>query len=140
MLYICVSFDYELYMGENYLEERRTLIEPTYILSDMLKKEGVSGCFFADVCCPMQYRKMGKLEFPNEFDQQIQNLVKDGHDVQLHIHPNWLKATEIGKTVKFDREFYRLHNWSAESPNAIAQIIHNGVEYLNQVLAPVMPD
>lgn len=140
MLYICISFDYELFMGENYVTEHKVLIEPSEAIGDMLAAEGVSGCFFADVCCPMQYRKMGEEEFPAQFDQQLRDLTKKGHDIQLHIHPHWLKATEIGKRVQFDREFYRLHNWEKVSFNAMEKIIHHGVEYLRRVLLPVKPD
>lgn len=140
MLYICISFDYELFMGENYVEERKVLIEPSEALSKMLAAEGVSGCFFADVCCPMQYRKMGMAEFPELFDKQLQDFVQAGHDVQLHIHPHWLKATEVGRHVKFDRQYYRLHNWQEESDNAIADIIHTGTRYLYDVITPVDPD
>ena len=140
MLYICISFDYELFMGKNYVEEEKVLIEPSAALSDMLMEEGVSGCFFADVCCPMQYRKFGNMEFPAQFDCQLQELVKKRQDVQLHIHPHWLKATKIANDVEFDREYYRLHSWLKESPDAVDKIIHDGVEYLNHVLKPVMPD
>lgn len=137
MLYVCISFDYELFMGENYLDEKKVLIEPTRILSDMLAAEGISGSFFADVCCPMQYRKLEKTDFPMLFDSQIKDLTKAGQDVQLHIHPNWLKTTKVGRYVEFDNKYYRLHNWKDDNPNAIAEIIHNGIEYLYDLITPI---
>lgn len=140
MLYICASFDYELFMGKNYVPEKKVLIEPTYQLSRMLEKEAVSGCFFADVCCPIQYRKLGYSEFPDQFDTQLRDLISSGHDVQLHIHPNWLKTIKIGNEIEFERKYFRIHNWKTVSENSIKNIIHEGVKYLYNVIKPVYPD
>lgn len=140
MLYISITFDYELFMGENYVDEEEVLISPTSKLSTMLSEEGISGVFFADVCSPMRYRELGKKDFSDMLDEQLVELVGQGHDVQLHIHPHWLTATKVGKHIEFDRNYYRLHNWEKESSGSMKKIIHDGIEYLKDVIRPVDQD
>ena len=141
MLYICVSFDYELFMGENRCSEKGVLIEPTNKLIKSLSEIGVSGTFFADVCCPVRYRELGRTDFADLFDKQLCDLVRSGQDVQLHIHPHWLKTTEIGSHVEFDRASYRIHNWAdGEDYHKVDEIIRDGKEYLLRLLAPLFPE
>lgn len=141
MLYLNISFDYELFMGKNKVSEKEVLIDPAYKISEMLKEEGVSGTFYADVCCPVRYRQSGENIFPDLFDKQLQDLTLAGHDIQLHLHPNWLKATSIGETVEFDRQWYRLHNWADGNDfSAVEKIVREGIEYLNNTIKPVSPD
>ena len=142
MLYVCVSFDYELFMGQNYVSEEEVLLQPTEKISKMLNELGISATFFADICCPEAYRHLGKPAFADAFDHQLQYLTEQNHDVQLHIHPHWLKATKVGKTVEFPREFFRIHKWVDEDGNydQVQRIIHDGIDYLNRVIKPVYTD
>ena len=138
MLYVALTFDYELFMGENYVSEEEVLIKPTENLAKMLHELGVSGTFFADVCCPIRYREKGQYDFPKLFDEQIQWLIKNGQDVQLHIHSNWVGASEIGRKVVFDSESYRLHNWDKGNQKGnVFKIITNGMDYLNNIILPI---
>ena len=140
MLFVCISFDYELYMGRNYVSEENVLIEPTRKINNVLRDVEVSGTFFADVCCPMCYREKNLEHFPQLFDDQIRQLVETGQDVQLHIHPNWLATTEVGDSVVFDRNSYRMHNWDKGNyGKSIKDIIENGVDYLNSIILPIDP-
>jgi len=136
MLYISITFDYELFMGKNYVSENDVLIAPTRKLCKMLQSEGVSATFFADVFCPIRYRELGQTFFPDSFDNQLKEMAIMGHDVQLHTHPHWLKATQVGENVVFERKYYRLHNWMNESGDTspIKKIIHQGKEYLENVM------
>ena len=138
MLYINLSFDYELFMGQNYVPEKEVLIDPTDNLCAMLSAENVSGTFFADIYCPMKYRDLGNHSFPELFDNQLQNMIKQGHDVQLHIHPNWLTTTKIGKKVEFDQNFYRIHNWAdGDDYSPVKKLVHDGICYINNLIKPI---
>lgn len=129
-------------MGENYVSEEDVLIKPTSKLSKMLEDEGVSATFFADVLCPIRYRELSKYEFPEAFDNQIKEMHAHGHDVQLHIHPHWLKASKVGSKIEFERHFYRIHNWQKDNGDItpIKNLIHIGKEYLTDILLPIAPD
>lgn len=136
MLNVVISFDYELFMGQNFVSEEDVLIKPSSKLSKMLRSVGVSATFFADVLCPIRYRELGLTQFPDAFDNQLVELNQDGHDVQLHIHPHWLKATKVGKEVEFERDSYRIHNWIKDNgdTNPVKDLIHQGKEYLVRVV------
>lgn len=140
MLNICITFDYELFMGENFLPEEEILIRPSDAIGQMLRDVGVSATFFADVCCPMRYRELERFAFPQQFDDQLVRLHSLGHDVQLHIHPNWLAADEVGEKVRFERDKFRLHNWAdGDDYGNVTQIIRSGKRYLEDLLTPADP-
>lgn len=142
MLYVCVSFDYELFLGGNNVSEEEVLLRPTEKLSKMLQDLGVSATFFADVCCPKAYRRLGKNEFAEAFDAQVRLLTRQGHDVQLHIHPHWETVSCVGSDTVFSRDRYRIHNWTDEAGRLIpAQaLIRDGVDYLKKCILPENPD
>ena len=139
MLYIANTFDYEIFMGQNYVSEEEVLIKPTRKLCQMLCSEGVSSTFFADVLCPIQYRELGHDRFPNAFDTQLRELHQLGHDIQLHIHPHWLKTTKIGGVIEFDRKYYRIHNWIENDVDTtpIKALVRKGKSYLEQILTSI---
>ena len=139
MLYVCLSFDYELFMGVNYVPEEDVLIKPTQKLMKALNAVDVSGTFFADVCCSMAYRNFHQNHFSDMFDEQLRDLHTNGQDVQLHIHPHWLKATRLGSQIEFERKYYRIHNWAGNNGDMqpVEDIIKNGVDYLNSVIKPI---
>lgn len=140
MLNLCITFDYELFMGENYRPEEEILIQPSDAIGAMLRDIGVPATFFADVCCPMQYRKLGKPAFPQQLDEQLVRLHAMGHDVQLHIHSNWLAADEVGEKVRFERDTFRLHNWANGDDYApVTRILMDGKRYLEDLLTPGDP-
>lgn len=139
MLYLCLTFDYELFLGKNYLTEKEILFEPTAKLAGMMSAESVSATFFADICSVIQYQKMGIKEYVTEFEKQLQELYSSGHDVQLHIHPHWLKSVYADGEWKFDYKSYRIHSFGfkpGEEDNA-CDILQAGIERLDILLNQV---
>lgn len=139
MLNICLSFDYELFFGKNFLSDEEVLFRPTGKIMDALKKCGVSGTFFADVCSIEQHKKYGKTSYIEGFTEQIQEMEHQNLDVQLHIHPNWLCSEWMDGEWKFDLDSYRIHYFGFDKSKLINadSIIKNGISFLNQALIPV---
>lgn len=128
-------------MGQNFVPFHDVLIEPTYELSKTLNNLGVSGVFFTDVCFPMAFKNSSNAEiisFIDEYNKQLRNLAIMGHDIQLHIHPHWLHAQiDEMRNVTFNKKYYRLHNYDClDGDLSINDIIHNGIEYLNNTIKP----
>lgn len=135
MLYICLSFDYELFLGENRESEQKILFEPTRKIVDMLNKQGVAGTFFADVCSVFQYKKYSMEEYPRAFKEQLRYMNEKQQDVQLHIHPNWLKSSPTGDgNWHIDVESYKLHYFEHDSEYSMNSIFKMGKEYLESVI------
>ena len=141
MLNICISFDYELFMGENNASYEDILFSPTSELQQMLNQEKARGVFFADVCSAIVYEDNGLKEYSVPFLNQIRSLCKDGHDIQLHLHPSWYKAELSGRQMLPSYMGYRLHEYGFESSKFSAiDIINEGVDYLNNNLKIVNPN
>lgn len=139
MLKICLTFDYEIFFGKNYGTESEILFEPTDKLVALLEKEHIKATFFADTCSVLQNKKVGRTDYVKDFSEQIKQICLRGQDVQLHLHPNWLKSQYAQGEWVFDQESYRLHTFGFDrdcADNAYS-IIRDGVEFLNETLRQV---
>lgn len=135
MLKICLSFDYELFLGENDASYEDILFSPTRDLQYMLNEEGVYGTFFADVCSAIVHSHYGLTDYSDSMLKQIKSLTKDGHDIQLHIHPSWYKAELKDERLVPSHLGYRLHEF-----DTFEDIIREGVDYLNNNLQEINKD
>ena len=92
MIYLLYSGDYEVFMGGNYKPESEILIEPTDLAMDVFESIEAPVTFFADLLCLWRYRELGFDKFPDQVDEQLRQVIRRGHDVQMHIHPHWPKT------------------------------------------------
>lgn len=139
MLYLCLTFDYELFLGKNHLTEKEILFDPAEKLAGMLSAEAVPATFFADICSVIQYEKMGITDYVTEFEKQLQELYGAGHDVQLHIHPHWLKSVCTNGEWNYTYENYRIHSlgFDRKKENNVYDVLQTGIERLNSILSRV---
>ena len=137
MLKLCITFDYELFLGENYVAEKEVLFDPSQRLADVLAEEDVRATYFADVCSVFQYQKYGVDSYTDQFADQICKLHQAGNDIQLHIHPNWLNSTyENGKWV-ISTKGYKLHDFDLNENGYGRHLLRQGKEYLENTLRSV---
>ena len=109
---ILLTFDYELYFGENYYNEDIVLFNPTNKLLKILKKNNVKAIFFIDICSIIGYKKNNKFDYIEKFKTQIESMKILGHDIQMHFHPHWFYSTYdnyLGKWI-FDIDNYSYSN------------------------------
>lgn len=132
MLWICISFDYELFLGKNNKSYEEILFKPSEKLSGVLCDNGVSGTFFADVCSVWAHQKSGMIGYSEQFSSQLKSFISNGNDVQLHIHSNWLK-TDISTGI-VSKDCYRIHDLGFDNDATSApNVIINGKKYLEDV-------
>lgn len=91
---IFLTLDYELFFGNPTGSVEKCILEPTQRLLEISKKYGVGMTYFVDVgyllACD-RYRN----DFPSlqvdyqKVVDQLQQIIAEGSDVQLHIHPHW---------------------------------------------------
>ena len=92
---ILLTLDYEMFNGVDGGTVDNTILKPMRMLQSILVKYGIKITIFADVCFLLQLRelaknnKVAKADYNNIIDQ-IKELAVWGHDIQLHIHPNWM--------------------------------------------------
>ena len=142
MIYILFSADYELFLGENYLNEDEILINPTNELINTCSDLNIKYTFFYDTCCIWAYHQNVRPDFAKKTETQMVRAIKLGHDVQSHIHPHWLFTKFQG--TKFDYEPAKFlmgtlsHN-TEECQGYIDQILKWSKEYLTNLFKPVNP-
>lgn len=135
MMYICITFDYELFFGKNNGSYDDVLFQPTYPLIDALEKKDISATFFADVCSIPIASKYSQMSYVEGFTKQIQYMKQHGQDVQLHIHPHWYNSIWNGEEWIFSNLGYRLHDYIEDKE--INHIISEGIGFLNDTLLSV---
>lgn len=91
------TFDVELFFGDRVGTAENNIFKPVYELIDLAKAGKFKATFFIDaghVHFLEKYRaKYGPLdtEYRN-YVKLIHEIEKQGHDIQLHIHPHWEDA------------------------------------------------
>lgn len=138
MLNLFLTFDYELYLGENFKSHDEVLFKPTSQIIDMLEKEGVTSTFFADVCSVFQHQKYGLDDYAIKFSDQLREMIEHGQDVQLHIHPNWLRSSYVDDSWNIEIDHYKLHSFASEDgEDSIYNIIRRGKKYIEDCVRPI---
>src|SRR5574344_1713483 len=102
---IYLTLDYELFMGVNSGSVQNCLITPTNKLIEMMDKYKIKATFFVDGCYLLRLKELkDKYEKLNQdwknITDQLSRLSSEGHDIELHIHPQWYDAKYVkGKWV-----------------------------------------
>ena len=141
MLKICLTYDYELFLGRNHASPEEILFNPTRHLIDVMCAYGVSGTFFVYVCSAICHRDRGLNDYAESFDRQIQDMLLSNQDVQLHIHPSWFYAEKNNDSLVLTSKGYRIHEFgfSRDVDRSAPQIILEGKTYLEKVCRAVKP-
>ena len=89
---ILLTFDYELFLYKSGTVEN-CLIKPTDLLIEYFNKFNIKATFFVDI---LFYNLISKRpDFSEQallIKNQLQRLLKDGHRLELHLHPQWLNS------------------------------------------------
>ena len=134
---VVITFDYELFLGVDSGTAEKCIIKPVnYILEEFEKYNG-RGIFFVDATYLLTLKKFQHPDF-KIISQQIQEIVKRGNNVELHIHPHWLDANPLDNKrwtfVNFDK--YRLHSLAKEN---ILSLFLDGKRILEKIIHKVDP-
>lgn len=142
-IFLLFSADYELFFGENYFPEREVLIKPTEELLCALKEENIPITLFADVASVWKYRLLNvNREYVSLFEDQLQDAIRKGHDVQLHLHPHWLTSEFDGHRWQMDTSKFKLSDigyGKGQNLFTAEELIRQGKIYLEDLLCPVDP-
>ncbi len=91
---IFFTLDYEIYSGKNPGTPQKCMVEPSEELVKIGNKYGAKFVFFVDIGYILKLDEYRKKYAAADQDykivvDQIERLLKEGHDMQLHIHPHW---------------------------------------------------
>ncbi|MFN8153596.1 MAG: hypothetical protein U0Y08_04820 [Bacteroidia bacterium] len=123
---IFVTFDYELYFGTRTGTVERCITGPTDLLTEMANRQGVKLCHFTDIGFLLRLEEEMKKHPSLAGDhalicRQLERLINEGHDLQLHIHPHWEDSYYDGTKWVCDVRRYKLADFT---PSEISDIVH----------------
>ncbi len=139
---IILSFDYELFFGYKSGTVRKSLIEPTAKMLKAMEKVGAKATYFVDYLM-IKYLEKANDKICNSdlklIKEQLHDILRKGHRIELHIHPHWVDAIYNGDgTWNFDNfSHYMLTSFSIEEIN---RMFNEGTNTINQIAREVIPD
>ncbi len=141
MLKIIFTLDYEIH-GNGDGSPYSLIIEPTYRLLRLFDQFGAKLTIMADVAEILAFKRYleiyGKDDYYfTDIVEQLKNAVRTGHDVQLHVHSSYSRATHENKRWKQDWSEYNLANLPYKRIN---ELIKQGKSFLEETLIPVKKD
>lgn len=131
-----ITLDYELFMGKKSGTPEKCLIEPMDNLTTMLDKYGVKLNVFVDAAYLLRVQEL-KDSFPalqRDFElvtEHIKKLDREGHAIQLHLHPQWSNAIFDGKVWVTNTMYYKLSDLPLAEQ---LQMIRDGSDLLNSLI------
>jgi peptidoglycan/xylan/chitin deacetylase (PgdA/CDA1 family) len=123
ILNILLTLDYELYFGESGTAEK-CILQPTEALRAISKKYNAPMTYFVDAGYLWRLQESIS-EFPelqkeqNKIHLQLNNLVAEGNEIALHIHPHWEDSFYTKSGWKMDVSRYKLDDFSEEEIDGI---------------------
>ncbi|AII13936.1 hypothetical protein CIG1485E_0057 [Campylobacter iguaniorum] len=117
---IILTFDYELYLGKDSGTIDKCMLEPTQKILESLKRHNANGIFFIDANF-LVILKQQCLSGYQMVKKQILDMLKNGNDIGLHIHPHWIDSYMISKDRWSFRSYenFRIHNLNKEQISSI---------------------
>lgn len=128
--HLILTLDYELFgNGSGCLSH--CVVKPTENCLSILDKFDAKLCYFVDAS---EFRALK--QYPEEFssgmqdvENQLHDSVRKGHEIQLHLHPQWLGATFVDQAWDLDLSKWRIGDLSEQD---LKQCIDEGLDYLKE--------
>ncbi len=139
-LKLFLTFDHELPLGKLKTSYAESLFNPSYRVMKLADDLGVKVVFFTDILCAMRFREWDHHNFYLPYKEQLQDAVRKGHDVQLHIHPHWLNSNYENGTYIPSNDFALSDFENERLFSGIDGIVKMSVENLNLICKEVDPD
>ena len=139
---IILSYDYELFFGEKSGTVRNSIIEPTNKLLDVMERNGLRGNFFVDFLMFRELEKQTDDRSKSDLKllkDQIHDIVKRGHRVELHLHPHWIDAKYNGDGT-WDFSDFSHYSLSSLDEGTITEMFVEGTDYLNSLARDIDAD
>ena len=138
-IYLVFVDDWEL-SGNGSGDARQLQFAPMRELVRIYNQNGIRGSFNAEVMQQLTFRKFQDSvpeikERADEWDAVVRDTFSQGHDIQLHIHPQWTNAQFA------DGQWNLTADWSILNyePEDAYRMISGGKEYLENLLRPLNP-
>lgn len=139
-IFVVLTDDWELRgNGSGNIESLQ--LAPMRKLVELYNKYGIRGSFFAEMMQQLTFRKFQNKhpelrKNADKWDEQILETYRQGHDIQLHIHPQWSQAQYENGTWTLGGD-WSLINYA---PEEAEKMILEGKNYLENLLQSENPE
>ncbi len=141
---ILLTLDYELY-GNGSGNVFKHIIEPTERILSCVEKFGARLTVFFEVIEYWRLKeewergnRMGYAQNPiTAMEEQLRNLYRKGHDVQLHVHPQWIDAKYEDNAWSVNLDAWRLGGFHSNDGWTIERILREGKLCIEYIIHPV---
>jgi hypothetical protein len=138
---VACTLDYETWQpipeGRR-IDWERDVFAPTAALLDIFDRQGLPLTIMAEMGEYFWLRRHHPA-IAERMEDQWRDAVRRGHDVQLHLHPNWLPelgAREVGGDWWWDTA----HETAARYPGDLSSVIKRCRDALETALRPINPE
>ncbi|MBQ6062282.1 MAG: hypothetical protein IJK87_01465 [Prevotella sp.] len=141
---ILLTLDYELY-GNGSGDVFKHIIEPTQRILHICNTYNAKITIFFEVIEYLRLKEewergnmMGYGMNPTKaMENQLQEAYKKGHDVQLHLHPQWVDAKWIHGEWVVNNEDWRLGGYRKNNSIELYNLIKKGKETIEEIIKSV---
>lgn len=144
---LLLTFDYELF-GDGSGNVFEHMIEPTERLLNICDRHNIKTTLFFEVVEYLKLKQewdnnnsMGYKKNPIEaIERQLQKAACNGHDIQLHVHPQWIGAQYINHKWEVDNSNWRLSVFQGKNGYTIESLLQKGKMIIENLICQVVPD
>lgn len=136
---VIISFDYELFFGDDPGTVQGSLVGPTNQILEALRYAQGKATFFVDYLM-LKYMLAENETTKAEAEliiEQLKDIVRQGSRIELHLHPHWVDAKyHTGKWDFSDFSHYCLNSFPQEE---ITRMFVEGTSFLESIARDVEP-
>lgn len=141
---LILTLDYELY-GNGSGDIYTHIIEPTERILALVEEYKAKITFFVEVVefwhIEEEWLKGNKMGYESnpieDIKKQLQKAYMQGHDIQLHIHPQWCDAEYRDGEWKVNLDDWRLGGYDKVGRYSLLNLLMEGKKTLEQWIAPI---
>ena len=143
---LILTLDYELW-GDGSGNVFKQIIEPTTKILNICDENRIKTTIFFEAIEYLKLKEewekgnsMGYDKNPiTAIEDQLQKAALNGHDIQLHIHPQWVNAKYVNDIWEVDFSNWRLGDFNIDSDYSIEDLLLDGKKTLENIIDPVIP-
>ncbi len=144
---LILTLDYELY-GNGSGDVFKHIIEPTDRILNICDEKNINITLFFEVLEYIKLKeqwdagnRMGYQEDPvKAIENQLKQMALNGHDIQLHVHPQWVNAKYLDNKWQVDLDNWRLGDFSVEQNYTIEDMLRDSKETIEGIIQEVVPN
>lgn len=140
MLHVLFTSDHEIH-GNGDGCPHELMVEPTNRMMSLFERYGAKLTIMADVAEILKFREYRDQTGHDDYHydaiaSQLQDALRRGHDVQLHLHASYFNARHEGGRWLQDWSEY---DFAGLPPHRLQEVVRIGKTYLEDLLQPVSP-